>query len=226
MQTTLEIEVSGQKRVETVELALGQNTTQRQVFDIIEPLIGRCMEGFNVSVLTYGQTGSGKTYTMFGSDWSNIVRRGAERQEQATFFRSIEQDENYAGLIPRSIYLLFNRLIAKRKKHIKVYCSFLQLYNEQMADLLEDDPKAAKEQKLLIHENKQDGIYVEGLNEIVVEDPEQCLELMRRGERNRVVRQTHMNAKSSRSHTLFTLLIEEVFPSSKSYRVTLTTRSA
>jgi hypothetical protein len=107
-----------------------------------------------------------------------------------------------------------------------VYCSFLQLYNEQMADLLEDDPKAAKDQKLLIHENKQDGIYVEGLNEIVVEDPEQCLELMRRGERNRVVRQTHMNAKSSRSHTLFTLLIEEVFPSRKSYRVSITSRSA
>jgi hypothetical protein len=88
-----------------------------------------------------------------------------------------------------------------------------------MTDLLEDDPKAAKEQKLVIHENKQDGIYVEGLNEVVVEDPEQCLELMQRGERNRIVRQTHMNAKSSRSHTIFTLLIEEVFPSKKSYRV-------
>lgn len=52
-----------------------------------------------------------------------------------------------------------------------------------------------------------------------MEDPEQCLELMRRGESNRIVRQTHMNAKSSRSHTIFTLLIEEVFPSKKSYRV-------
>ena len=76
-----------------------------------------------------------------------------------------------------------------------------------MTDLLEDDPKVAKEQKLIIHENKQDGIYVEGLNEIVVEDPQQCLQLMQRGERNRIVRQTHMNNKSSRSHTIFTLLI-------------------
>jgi hypothetical protein len=42
---------------------------------------------------------------------------------------------------------------------------------------------------------------------------------MQRGERNRIVRQTHMNTKSSRSHTIFTLLIEEVFPSKKSYRV-------
>lgn len=60
---------------------------------------------------------------------------------------------------------------------------------------------------------------MEGLNEIVVDDPQQCLELMQRGERNRVVRQTHMNAKSSRSHTIFTLLVEEVFPKNKTYRV-------
>ena len=61
-----------------------------------------------------------------------------------TFLRSIQQDENYAGIIPRSIYLLFESLITKRRKHIKVYCSFLQLYNESMTDLLEDDPKLAK----------------------------------------------------------------------------------
>lgn len=41
---------------------------------------------------------------------------------------------------------------------------------------------------------------------------------MQNGEKNRIVRQTSMNVKSSRSHTLFQLLIEEVFPSSKSYR--------
>jgi hypothetical protein len=51
----------------------------------------------------------------------------------------------------------------------------MQLYNEQLSDLLEDDPKAASKQKLLIHESKQDGIYVEGINEVVVEDADQCL---------------------------------------------------
>lgn len=125
------------------------------MFEIVEPLLCKVSEGFNISVLTYGQTGSGKTHTMFGSDWSNIVRRETSseerKQEQTTFLRSIEQDENYGGVIPRSIYLLFDRLIQKRRKFIKVYCSFLQIYNENMADLLEEDPKAAKEQKLFIH---------------------------------------------------------------------------
>lgn len=50
-------------------------------------------------------------------------------------------------------------------------------------------------------------------------DAEECLGLMKRGEGNRRVRQTEMNVKSSRSHTVFQLLIEEVFPKQKSYRV-------
>ena len=45
------------------------------MFVLVEPLLAKAMEGFNVTLLTYGQTGSGKTHTMFGSDWSNIVRR-------------------------------------------------------------------------------------------------------------------------------------------------------
>jgi centromeric protein E len=88
-----------------------------------------------------------------------------------------------------------------------------------MLDLLEDDFKKAKEKKMFIHENEKDGIYIEGLNEILVDDVDQCLELMKKGEKNRTVRQTYMNVKSSRSHTIFQLLIEEVFPSKKSYRV-------
>ncbi len=91
-KTTLEIEVAGVKRAERVEMALRQQTTQREVFALVEPLLAKAMEGFNVTLLTYGQTGSGKTHTMFGSDWSNIVRRETqteERREQATFLRSI-----------------------------------------------------------------------------------------------------------------------------------------
>ena len=103
---------------------------------------------------------------MFGSDWDNILKNhNGEKTKQSTFLRSIEQDENHAGLIPRTIHYVFSKLITKRRKYIKVYCSFLQLYNENMMDLFEDD-KQKMNKKMLIHENKDDGIYVEGLNEI------------------------------------------------------------
>jgi hypothetical protein len=62
----------------------------------------------------------------------------------------------------------------KRRKYTKVYCSFIQLYNEQMMDLLESN-KANMEKKLVIHSNKTDGIYVEGLVEAEVSDADQCL---------------------------------------------------
>lgn len=67
---------------------------------------------------------------MFGSDWNNILKTHInEKSKQSTFLRSMEQDENHAGLIPRTIYHIFNDLIAKRRKFIKIYCSFLQIYN-------------------------------------------------------------------------------------------------
>ncbi len=84
---------------------------------------------------------------MFGSDWDNIIKKNSIQNKiapQQTFLRSIEQDQNHSGLIPRTINYVFNSLITKRRKYIKVYCSFLQLYNENMLDLLEDDFKKAK----------------------------------------------------------------------------------
>lgn len=119
--------------------------------------MSKVIDGYNVTILTYGQTGSGKTHTMFGSDWNNIIKstqQQAQKQGQSTFLRSIEQDENHSGLIPRCINLLFDKIITKRRKFIKVYCSFLQLYNENMLDLFQSDEKEAKDQKLVIHENK------------------------------------------------------------------------
>lgn len=61
---------------------------------------------------------------------------------------------------------------------------------------------------MAIRENKFDGIYVEGLVEYSVYTFEECITLMKRGEKNRYTRQTVQNVKSSRSHTIFQLLIE------------------
>lgn len=95
---------------------------------------------------------------MFGSDWDTLVQQEKPTaKKQTTFFGSIESDENFAGLIPRSIHYLFSRLYSGRK-NVSIYCSFLQLYNERLIDLLESSDK-----QLVIHENKTDGIYVENL---------------------------------------------------------------
>lgn len=63
-------------------------------------------------------------------------------------------------------------------------------------------------QALNIRQNKYDGIYVEGLSEYSVSTYEECIKLMQRGENNRFIRQTSQNVKSSRSHTIFQILLE------------------
>lgn len=112
-------------------------------------------------MLSYGQTGSGKTYTMFGSDWDTLIKQDSESKtgkKQTTFFGNIESDENFAGMIPRAMHHIFSKLYSG-KKNVTIYCSFLQLYNEKLIDLLEIADK-----QLIIHESKTDGIYVEGLS--------------------------------------------------------------
>ena len=86
-----------------------------------------------------------------------------------------------------------------------VYCSFLQIYNEKLFDLFQDRETS---KQLNIREDKFTGIFVEGLSEYIVNNANDCFILLKRGERNRITRQTKSNINSSRSHTIFQLLIE------------------
>ena len=63
-----------------------------------------------------------------------------------------------------------------------------------------------------MHEDAREGIYVQGLSEYSVRGFTDCLELLRLGEENRAIRETHMNMASSRSHSIFTLLVEQTRP--------------
>lgn len=157
-------------------------------------------------MFAYGQTGSGKTHTMFGPNWENSLRgnMAVEYQEQSLPGEElyVETTERH-GVIPRAIYKLFSEAGEGRK----VSCSFVQIYNEKLYDLLQD-----KESKypLSIREDKQTGMFVQGLVEFPVGSMEQCLTLLFTGEKNRIIRQTKLNMFSSRSHTVFQLFISSL----------------
>jgi len=119
----------------------------------------------------------------------------------------VEQAEKH-GIIPRTIYKLFAEVFEGKTQALSdftIYCSFMQIYNEKLYDLLQD---RESKHPLLIRENKYSGIYVQGLTEYVVTNMDDCLTLLFRGERNRITRQTRLNMFSSRSHTVFQLLLE------------------
>jgi len=77
---------------------------------------------------------------MFGSDWENVVVRaqGNIVNLQNTYIGDIDEDENFSGLIPRSIHALFKEIQTPENAPQKfvIYCSFLQIYNEKIYDLL------------------------------------------------------------------------------------------
>ena len=84
-----------------------------------------------------------------------------------------------------------------------VKCSFLEIYNEQILDLL--DTQSAN---LNIREDINRGVYVEGLHEEIVTSQKDMLDLIDKGANNRHVGATNMNRSSSRSHSVLTTIIE------------------
>ncbi|KAK6146279.1 hypothetical protein DH2020_020148 [Rehmannia glutinosa] len=161
------------------------------IFDLVgAPLVENCLAGFNSSVFAYGQTGSGKTYTIWGA--SNAL---------------LEEDQQ--GLAPRVFRRLFERITEEQIKQADrqlVYmcrCSFLEIYNEQITDLLDPSQK-----NLQIREDVKTGVYVENLREECVTSMKDVSQLLIKGLSNRRTSATCVNAESSRSHSVFTCVVE------------------
>ncbi|CAL9151481.1 unnamed protein product [Musa hybrid cultivar] len=141
-------------------------------------IVASAVSGFNGTVFAYGQTNSGKTHTMRGSV--------AE-----------------PGIIPLAVHDLFLSIQEDIDREFLVRMSYMEIYNEEINDLL-----APEHRKLQIHENLERGIYVAGLREEIVTCAEQVLDLMEFGESHRHIGETNMNLHSSRSHTIFRMIVE------------------
>ncbi|WCJ33783.1 phragmoplast orienting kinesin 2 [Euphorbia peplus] len=156
------------------------------------PMVENCLSGYNSCMFAYGQTGSGKTYTMLGEINDLEVKPSTHR-----------------GMTPRIFEFLFARIQAeeesRRDERLKYYCkcSFLEIYNEQITDLL--DPSSTN---LLLREDTKQGVYVENLSEFEVHTVSDIVKLLTQGSLNRKVAATNMNRESSRSHSVFTCVIE------------------
>uniref|UniRef100_A0A8C3NC16 Kinesin-like protein KIF14 n=1 Tax=Geospiza parvula TaxID=87175 RepID=A0A8C3NC16_GEOPR len=152
------------------------------------PLLERAFEGYNACLFAYGQTGSGKSYTMMGFD----------------------EDR---GIIPRLCEDLFNQIAQMDKEQVlyHVEMSFFEIYNEKIHDLLVFKAEnGQKKQQLRVREHPVLGPYVEGLTGLV-SCPDFCLlqSWLELGNKQRATAATVMNDKSSRSHSVFTLVMTQ-----------------
>ncbi|XP_056379458.1 kinesin-like protein KIF14 [Hyla sarda] len=160
---------------------------QEKVYEkLAAPLLEWSLLGYNTCLFAYGQTGSGKSYTMMGF--------GEE-----------------PGIIPRFCEHLFSQIqTVKQKVSFHLEMSYFEVYNEKIHDLLVfKADNGQKKQPLRVREHPLLGPYVEDLSTNVVSsfhDVQSWLEL---GNKQRATAATGMNDKSSRSHSVFTVIVTQ-----------------
>ncbi|MCJ1285955.1 kinesin motor protein cin8 [Xylographa opegraphella] len=157
--------------------------------DVVTPLLEEMLHGYNCTIFAYGQTGTGKTYTMSG-DMSDTL--------------GLLSDS--AGIIPRVLHSLFDKLETDEAES-SVKCSFIELYNEELRDLLSVEENA----RLKIFEDGQkkghSATIVQGMEESHIKTAAAGIRLLQEGSHKRQVAATKCNDLSSRSHTVFTVTV-------------------
>eukprot|EP00158_Paraphelidium_tribonemae_P007080 Partr_v1_DN28102_c0_g1_i2_m55385 putative Kinesin family member len=172
----------GDKKTFTFDSVFGIDSVQTDVYkQSAYPIIEAVLDGYNGTIFAYGQTGSGKTHTMMGE---------------------LSSQENY-GILPNAIQHIFTHISQKGSStNFLVRATFLELYNEEIRDLLSPDFK-----KLDLKEDAN-GVYVKDGSSFVIQNAEELMKLVDKGNSKRVVAATAMNATSSRSHSIFTITVE------------------
>lgn len=177
-----EITLAGEKgKTKTWEFdrVFDSNSTQDAVFLEVQPLVTSILDGYSVCIFAYGQTGSGKTFTMSGPP------------------------EN-PGINTRSLQELFVRKSARASEYQDdLTVSVLEIYNEQIRDLLAAD---AASTNLQVRQGPT-GNFVAGLTVVPVQSLDEVFELIKRGNKNRSTHATDMNEHSSRSHSILAVNI-------------------
>ncbi|XP_034453937.1 kinesin-like protein KIF3A isoform X2 [Hippoglossus hippoglossus] len=168
----------------TFDTVFGPDSKQLDVYNLTaRPIINSVLEGYNGTIFAYGQTGTGKTFTMEG------VRAVPELR----------------GIIPNSFAHIFGHIAkAEGDTRFLVRVSYLEIYNEEVKDLLGKDQM----QRLEVKERPDVGVYIKDLSGYVVNNADDMDRIMTMGHKNRSVGATNMNEHSSRSHAIFTITIE------------------
>ncbi|GAA5898890.1 uncharacterized protein JCM6883_003461 [Sporobolomyces salmoneus] len=217
----------------------GPSAKQAMIYNTVAaPLLDQCLEGYNCTIFAYGQTGTGKTWTMEG----DLGVNGATFREEAgivprclyyLFDRLAKLGSNSGGE-------------GGDKGEWTVKVSYLELYNEELRDLnskeenkdlplkiYDESPSSSNSNSNSSSYNNKSsssssssrdsnsttgtgGVRIEGLEETFINDAEEGLEVLRRGSMRRISASTNMNERSSRSHSIFTIIVSLRDPSSSS----------
>lgn len=202
------------------------------------------LNGYNGTIFVYGQTGAGKTYTLLGknNEIENKKRTNRERMNDSSDIDESYNDEEISitelsGILPRTIDFLFKKIKNEYKSNlITVKCSFLEIYNENLYDLLANEVNNnatssnssasfnlnssynqsnigcnPSNSKNLIIRDQGDSVKVENLSLHTITNSKSALNLLNQGLKYRATAPTACNKESSRSHAVFSIHVENKF---------------
>jgi len=177
------------KKTFTFDKIYPLTSVQEEVFESSgKRVVESVLKGYNGTIFAYGQTGTGKTYTMVG-DFG---------------------DKKNKGIIPRAFDYIFEEMSKDTEHKYNISISFIQIYLESIQDLLEP-----KNREIRIREDPEQGVYLEGVQKVKVNNISDVNRYFILGEKNRVTESTKMNSHSSRSHAILICEIEKKFTLSK-----------
>ncbi|KOS14795.1 kinesin-like protein [Malassezia pachydermatis] len=189
----------------------------------VAPLVQRFLDGYNTTIFAYGQTSSGKSYSM-----------GTSEESETLLLEEEDMDElgDRIGIIPRAARQIFHTLrdMSDPDSEYKLTVSFLELYNEDLIDLLSDP--IDEPCQVQIRETRAGEIVWMGLRQHAVASEHEVVRLLQDGMAMRQTHETEMNAQSSRSHAIFSITltrqrrtVQERAPSSLGQETIVTTTS-
>ncbi|XP_050308631.1 carboxy-terminal kinesin 2 [Anthonomus grandis grandis] len=169
----------------TFDKVFSHQSKQEEVFEDLAQLVQSALDGYDVCVFAYGQTGSGKTYTMQG------------------------EEGVASGMIPRTVRLIFKTISRLEKEGWKyeVHASFLEIYNENVRDLL----NVNSNQKMEIYFNEGKGTTVTNLTIQAISTANELEQYIRIAQTNRATAATNFNEHSSRSHSVTKIYLQGTF---------------
>lgn len=171
-------------KVFTFDAVFNEMVMQKEIYeDAALPIVHNVFEGYNGTIFCYGQTGTGKTHTMEG-DMKPKEMRGMMSRAFESVFEGIDDTSDTTKFLVR--------------------VSYLEIYKENIRDLLSSNPK----NKLQLHEKKDSGVYVKDLSSFIVKSAAEIQKVQDTGRKNKQMASTNMNAQSSRSHSVFTIIVE------------------
>eukprot|EP00607_Mallomonas_marina_P008109 CAMPEP_0182424996 /NCGR_PEP_ID=MMETSP1167-20130531/11317_1 /TAXON_ID=2988 /ORGANISM="Mallomonas Sp, Strain CCMP3275" /LENGTH=787 /DNA_ID=CAMNT_0024605273 /DNA_START=41 /DNA_END=2404 /DNA_ORIENTATION=+ len=175
------------------------NATQADLYDTFaRDTVQSVVDGVNGAIMSYGQTGSGKSFTMIGDT----------------------QNYEHRGIAPRAISQIFSEINSRIEFEYRISCSYMEIYNERIFDLLTDLSNPDQLQEYTVAEDRDGrGTYVRGLTDIEVASESDALNLLFSGELARTVATHKLNRRSNRSHSIFTVYLQQRQRSGISERV-------